>query len=430
MKNKIKIKRLITILITFVLLALSLGANSYASSVSMSPSYTTLEIGKTKTITITYSGMNGRFDISSSNKSIVSLSTNSVFVGEGTVTLTATAKAAGTATISLIPYDVANSVDPFEDITGTIGTKTITIKVNAPVVVPPKTTTTVTTNSNTNLKKLVPSYEGLKPNFSSSVTRYSLTVPATATNLGLTVATEGAGAKYSISGDKNLKMGDNTVSITVTATSGAKKVYTIIVTKAEDIVKANAYLSSIVIDGKTLSPEFVSETLEYDIGTVKSDVNKLIVLAFAQGENAKTEIIGNDTLVEGQNTIKVKVTAEDGITVKEYTIKVVKETSALQIVDIYGESNTLQNNYPSRLEKIIGSVWNYLKRFWVSISLTIICLLEFGYILYLYRKIKKIRGTNKSIIKESIDNISSKRRIKIEDTVGKDNIKENNDTEK
>lgn len=277
-----------------------------------------------------------------------------------------------------------------------------------------------TTNSNANLKKLLPAYEGLSPNFSPSITKYSLIVPATVTNLSLVVAVESTGAKYWISGDENLQLGDNTVTITVTATDGTKKIYTIIVTKAADIAKANAYLSNIVIDGRSLSPDFSSENLEYDIGTVASTVEKLTVLAFAKNENAKSEIIGNDKLVEGENIIKIKVTAEDGITAKEYTIKLNKESASIttsttnnkgvdslnspttdnnQDVNIYSqENNNLSNNSASKPE-------SFLHSFWFVIILLIICLIESGQILYLNRKIKKSSNT-----KKSSDNISFKRR--------------------
>lgn len=412
-----KVKKYSIMLIALTFLIITFIPNIYASSISMN-AYTTLEIGGTTTITISGSDAIGKFNISSSNTGVVTLNKSSVFI-DGSDTVIATAKAGGTATITLTPDDVSNSSGT-ADITSTIGSKSITIKVNTPVVNTPTTPTTPTTtkSSNANLKRLVPNYEGLSPNFNSAVTKYSLTVPSTATSLGLTVGVEQSGAKYYISGEDNLKMGDNTVSITVTAPDGTKKVYTIIVTKADDVAKANARLSNIVIDGKTLSPAFSAENFEYDIEKVASDVEKLTVLAYAQSENAKVEITGNDKLVEGDNIIKVKVTAVDGTTTKEYIIKVKKDAKPVdEVVNIYPEDNSLQDTTPSKFSNIMRSLWMYLQTYWLMLSLLVVCLFELWQIIYLYKKVNKSEKTevidNNDIVNEG-DNTPKTRRRNID----------------
>ena len=66
---------------------------------------------------------------------------------------------------------------------------------------------------------------------------------------------------------------------------------------------------------------------EYDCGVVGKSIESLKILAFGENENVKIEITGNDSLIEGENEIKVKVTSEDGTTTKEYIIKGVGEYS-------------------------------------------------------------------------------------------------------
>jgi hypothetical protein len=401
MINKIK-KSSKFIFVTLICVMFTFTSNLYASSVSIS-STPSLEIGVSTNVAISASDATGRFNIASSNSGVVSLSASSVWVENNSTTITATAKAAGTVTITLTPVDVSNSTSG-DDITGSIGTKTISIKVNAPVTNTPTnntpttttgtSTATTTTNSNANLKKLVPAVEGLTPNFNPAVTKYALTVPATITNLSITAAVEATGAKYWVSGNDNLQIGDNTVNVTVTATDGTKKVYTIIVTKAADVAKANAYLNSIVVDGKTLTPEFSAETLEYDIGTVKSDVNALTVLAYAQSSNAKVEVTGNDKLVEGSNTIKIKVTAEDGVTTKEYTIKVTKEAAVVAaITDTDNETNALTTEKPVIADDTQMSFLEQAKiiikdNLLVLLLLTLV-IVEFIQVAYLYSKLHK-----------------------------------------
>ncbi len=402
MKRKILLG---VIAVLFIVSICSLNA-IYGASATLSPSSSNILQGNTFTVKVNWgsSVCAASFKISydTSKLTLISGEVSDAWVeGESLPSYTFKAKTGvtGSANVSLN----GTASDTNFNKSNLSGSTSVSIK--APVVTPPPTT-----NSNANLKRLVPNYEGLTPNFNSAITKYSLTVPATANDIKFTIAMEGVGAKYWIDGDKNLKVGDNRVNITVTASDGTKKVYSILVTKAEDVGKANAYLSSIVIDGKTLVPQFVSETLEYDIGTVASDVNKLTVLAYAQKENAKVEIIGNDALAEGENIIKIKVTAEDGKTTKEYIVKVNKEAKIAEVANTYTEVNSLKKNDPSKTEKVLTGIWSYLKRFWLVISLAAICLLEFGQIVYLYRKIAKLKREIKPMGDENSDAITSKRR--------------------
>lgn len=85
----------------------------------------------------------------------------------------------------------------------------------------------------------------------------------------------------------------------------------------------NKNLSSLSIEPYTLTPEFNPEVTEYTL-TVGANVESIDVKAEAEDENATVEITGNDNLLMGDNTIEIKVTAEDE-TVRTYTINVRKE---------------------------------------------------------------------------------------------------------
>lgn len=390
-------KKVISILVMF---CIAICSSSIYGASSISVNRTSVTKGDTITVSATVSSVaTWSISITPSGPVTYLSGTTSDLAGytsnnlNGSKTISATYRSTGTGTAT---FRLSGDTTDQNGITANVSTsKSVTIK--AAAVAPATPTTTKSTNAN--LKKLVPNYEGLSPNFNSSVTKYSLTVPATATSLKLAITTEGTGAKYYIDGENNLKLGDNTVRVTVTAASGAKKVYTIIVTKAADVTKANAYLSSIVIDGKTLSPIFTAETLEYDIGIVESSVDKITVLAYPQSSNANVAITGNDALVDGANIIKVKVTAEDNVTVKEYSIKVMREAGGNGNVNIYGETNNLKGNTTNKTEKLASSFWTYIKKFWLTITLAVICLLEFGQIVYLYSKINKMKKSNNEDIK-------------------------------
>ncbi len=85
----------------------------------------------------------------------------------------------------------------------------------------------------------------------------------------------------------------------------------------------NAQLSSLKVGEGTLSPSFSKDKYEYTM-SVGGGVDSVTVSAKAADSKAKVSVTGNKELVEGSNTVKVKVTAEDGKTTKTYTIVVTR----------------------------------------------------------------------------------------------------------
>lgn len=85
----------------------------------------------------------------------------------------------------------------------------------------------------------------------------------------------------------------------------------------------DAKLMSLQVSPGTLEPGFSPDTENYTV-TVGLDVNKLTVSANPNNGQAKVSVEGASELQEGENTVVCKVTAEDGTTVKNYTITVNK----------------------------------------------------------------------------------------------------------
>lgn len=108
----------------------------------------------------------------------------------------------------------------------------------------------------------------------------------------------------------------------------------------------NKNLKSLAVDGYEITPEFSSDVTEYDL-TVDENVDALTVNAVAEDENAKIEITGNDNLLIGENTIEIKVTAEDE-TVRTYKINVTKgEIVGIQLSELNVEGYTLDPEFNS-----------------------------------------------------------------------------------
>ena len=191
-----------------------------------------------------------------------------------------------------------------------------------------------------------------------------------------------------VSGNTELKDGDNNVLITVTAQNGAKRTYTIVVNKSADPEKANSYLSNLIIKDMILTPEFSNEVLEYDGGTVRLSGDKLEIYAYPTNENAKVEIIGNENLVDGENTVTIKVTSEDGTSTKEYVIKFIKETGE-ETQALEDEVANSENEAKNWFKDIFKDLWRKAKANSLVLLMYLFIIVEFVQIVYLYKEVKK-----------------------------------------
>lgn len=102
------------------------------------------------------------------------------------------------------------------------------------------------------------------------------------------------------------KQGDSTV--TIKAAANASK---------------DASLSELKISPGDLTPGFSPEVEQYT-AMVGVDVDKITVSAPAASANARVSISGHEGLQMGENQVICSVTAEDGQTVRNYTIQVTK----------------------------------------------------------------------------------------------------------
>ena len=174
-------------------------------------------------------------------------------------------------------------------------------------------------SSEARLKELKVDREGLTPEFDKNTTEYYLVVDLSVSKLKITASTVDNKAKWAVYGNKNLKEGENTVSIVVTAEDGTKKEYYIHVTKVDNIEIANAELEGLDIQGFSLYPSFKSNIYSYNLN-INQEVSSLNIVATPQNEKAAVQIEGNENLHEGENIIKINVTAENEETVRTYKI--------------------------------------------------------------------------------------------------------------
>lgn len=175
-------------------------------------------------------------------------------------------------------------------------------------------------DDNTNLSILRLDQEGISPDFNKDIKEYYFIANNTINDLGITAIPENSGSTVTITGNKNLKIGENTIDIKVESKDKSKtSIYKIYVTKTNNIELANANLETLAIRQGFLEPEFDSNMTKYKV-EIANNIDKIDILAVPQKENATVKIIGNGEMKEGDNQVQVAVLAENGTTNKKYDV--------------------------------------------------------------------------------------------------------------
>ena len=121
-------------------------------------------------------------------------------------------------------------------------------------------------------------------------------------------------------------MNDKTFILTVNVYADGKVV--------TDNLDTTNTLDSITVSDCTLDPVFNSATTEYSC-TVKNNVTSVTVNATVTSTKSKVRGLGTKDLVEGKNTLPIRVIAEDG-SEKIYNVNVTRK-QAVQNVSIFGK---------------------------------------------------------------------------------------------
>ncbi|NIK78515.1 hypothetical protein FHS15_003653 [Paenibacillus castaneae] len=309
-----------------------LGLKSLRVGANTMTIHVTAEDGITKK---NYSVMVTRAQSTDATLSELSLSgaTLSPTFASGTLTYTAiVANNVTSTTVSASTSDAAATITA-ADLGSkplSVGANVITVHVTAEDGTTNKYTVTLTRakSSDATLSTLTLSGVTLSPTFASGTLSYtanvandvvSTTVAATKGDTTATITTADLGSKP-------LSVGVNVITVHVTAEDGTTNKYTVIVTRAQS---TDATLSELSLSGATLSPTFASGTLTYT-ANVANNVTSTTVSASTSDAVATIAAadLGSKQLIVGENTFTVHVTAEDGITNKNYTVTVTRAASS------------------------------------------------------------------------------------------------------
>lgn len=341
MKTKFKI----IIFVIAMLVIICIGSKVEAASASITATKTTATVGENVTISVNINAAAWNLKVSGTGVSggnIVGYDSNGANTSM-TKTYSLNTSSVGTYTIKL----TGDITDGSTDVNTKIG-KSVTVTVKAKQTNPSNTggnsngsssnggNTTKKPNTNNSTKPTETKEEkkstdstlsslsiaegAITPEFNKDVKEYAITVPNEVTKLNITAIPTDSKASVSVTEYEELKEGENTITISVTAEDGT--------TKTDYVIKATRQKKELALEklivkytnqnGEVvelpLTPEFISNIYEYSIETLEYWVKSLDIEALANIEGATIEISGADSLKEGENiitiTVKNKVTVE------------------------------------------------------------------------------------------------------------------------
>lgn len=357
-------KYLLVGIFCFILLSNGVMAAGY----SLSATSNSVTIGNTVTLNIKGTDIAGKFNISSNNTSVVSVSTGSVWVDNNTQSVTLKANKVGSATITVVPTDVSSYNG--DTITGN---KTITITVkakptsssssgsnNKPVVKPK--------SSNSFLSSLtVDGYE-LDSKFDKETLEYSVTIKEGTEKIKINAQLADSSAKVTGVGEVSVSEGLNTFSIIVTAENGSKRTYTLkatvleyepikvviddeeytVVRKRKDLPEISDYfVEKEVSISDNLIEGYYNELLKYEVVGLKDELgnieyyiytNNKYILYNEQVFNGKVLRILDKEVDGGYRKTSFSYDDEQIVSYQEVKLDILKNTYALDNNEISGNS--------------------------------------------------------------------------------------------
>lgn len=206
--------------------------------------------------------------------------------------------------------------------------KTITIEIIEKTTTTKTTTTTTKAKSDNNYLSSISVNEEELSDFSKTTTKYYVEVDNDTEKISIDATAEDELASVDIDGPKSLSVGDNEYTISVTSESNTKKIYKVIVTRAEEEKSSSTDVKNIKIKGYNLNFDKNSKTFHLNIDKEDTELDITVTL---KDKNADYEIEGNENLKDGSE-IKIKVTAEDGTTDTYRIIIEKKETNMMPVI--------------------------------------------------------------------------------------------------
>lgn len=265
-----------------------------------------------------------------------------IAVGNGVTEIEITpSKADSTASIELNGKPIASGSS--KTVPLVVGENTIMIDVIAQdgTKKPYKVVVIRAASSNADLANLELSEGSLTPSFAAEITEYEVSVGNEVTKIELTPTLVDMTASMVINEKKvtsdtvkiqPLTVGENIVTLDVTAQDGTKKTYKVVVIR---VGSNNAGLSNLKLNHGNLTPRFDPNKTEYEV-IVENEISEIeltptVVDTTASlvinGESVTSDTIKIQPLTVGENIVTIEVTAQDG-TKNTYKIVIIRRNKS------------------------------------------------------------------------------------------------------
>lgn len=263
--------------------------NVEAASLTVSANQS-VTLGSSIVVKVTASELAGRFSVTSSNGNVLSGGTSSTWIENSTQTFTFRANSVGTATITVVPVDVA-------DYSGNVysASKSITITVKAkPVIV---------LSGDNSLASLGVDGKEISPAFNRDTLEYSVELEPDTTSINVVASPSHEGASVSGIGTREVVDGENRLEIVVTAENGSTRTYVLnasvkeynpIIQKIDGkeytVVRKKSLLTApenytettVTINGEEV-PAFTSDVTKYTLVGLKNESGNINLYVYKDG---------------------------------------------------------------------------------------------------------------------------------------------------
>lgn len=314
--KKSKLIKIVTILVMFVTM-MNL-TNVQAATFSVSKSKSSVAPGETFLVSISVKGA-GQFSVSASNGSV---SSSSLWV-DGSGSVKVTAGQSGTTTVTVTASDVTAS-----DESPITGSKSVSVSIkrassgggtsggnsSGTTTTTPTEPKEDTRSKDNDLSSLSVSTGTLSPEFSAGTTTYKVDLTSDVKKITINAKAKDSKASVSGTGEHELRVGENNLSVVVKAENGSKKTYTVsvyVTEKPTHFVKKGDQEYGILNDlSKADLPKgFEKSTVTIDGNEVTALSNEKLgmTLLYLQDSEQKTGfyVYENDAVVGEYKTISV-----------------------------------------------------------------------------------------------------------------------------
>ena len=196
-------------------------------------------------------------------------------------------------------------------------------------------------SSNSKLASLEVVGHTLSPVFNANTKSYTVTVPEDTTSVQINATKADQKATLTLPGTNGLVTlsGNSTnATVKVTAENGSSTNYVVTINKETHTEPqptekgTDATLKYLDVSGFSLNPVFTPDGTNYSM-RVNNNITALNVTATPNDPKATVQISGHSGWVVGNNTITIKVTAEDGVTIKNYYVNVTRAAANVKSSD-------------------------------------------------------------------------------------------------